>query len=187
MTPEERAALVTQVNSGKLPVTQLDPDAQWDGSLDAVAQKALLGLQSGAFEQAGVIYGNPDGKYAYSLPVTQHARDNFALKTQLENGMKMAGIWHTHPGDDDFGQVFSPRDIQVAEQLKVPSYVLFLKDHSIRKYVPGQTPTQLIRTPGSLEQLKVAKGLGLSNPEPTKNVLAQSLALSTQPADQPGS
>lgn len=181
MTPEERAALISQENAGKLPVTQLDPDAQWDGSLDTVAQKALLGLPSGNFEQAGVLYGNADGKYAYSLPVTQHARDSFALKAKMSNGMKMAGIWHIHPGDDDLGQVFSPRDIQVAEQLKVPSYVLFLKDHSIRKYVPGQTPTQLIKRPGSLEQLKVAKGLSLSDPEPSKNVLAQSVALTTAP------
>lgn len=181
MDPAERAALIAQVNSSKLPVTQLDPDAQWDSSLDSVAQKALLGVPSGGFEQAGVLYGNQDGKYAYSLPVTQHARDDFALKTKLSDGMKMSGIWHIHPGYDDFGQVFSPHDIQVAEQLKVPSYVLFLKDHSIRKYVPGQTPTQLMQLPGSHEQLKVAKGLSLSDPAPSKNILAQSVSLTTAP------
>lgn len=167
MTPAERASLIAQVNTGKMPVTQLDPDAQWDSSVDSSAQKALLALPSSSYEQAGVIYGNQDGKYAYSLPVTQHDRDNFALKTKLS--------------DDEFGQVFSPRDIQVAEQLKVPSYVLFLKDHSIRKYVPGETPTHLIRLPGSMQQLKVSTGVPVSDPEPSKNVLAQSVTLTTAP------
>jgi len=109
-------------------------------------------------EHAGVIYKRPDGKFCGSTPVTQHLRDDFALQARMKKGDSLAGIYHVHPGTDDAGQVFSPHDIEVANQLKVPSYVFFQKDNSVRKYVPGATATRIMQLPGSRTGAKVADG-----------------------------
>lgn len=163
MSPEDRAKLIAQINAMKTPTTQWDPNAQWDASIDSSAHTALQGVPTTFGEQAGILYSNADGQYSYSLPITTKDHDNFALRSQIPKGQKLAGIFHTHSGADDYAQYFSPRDIEVANQLKVPSYVLFQKDGSIRKYVPGQTPTHLMAYPGTHQQLKVSQGDALPN------------------------
>lgn len=144
-----------------IPVAGLDPESTWDSDLDVSANSALRSLkpESLGLESAGVIYKGPDGKYARSVATTQKLRDGFALKTQTQKGDSLAGIWHVHPGDDAEGQVFSPNDIAMAKQLNVPSYVLFQKDGSIRKYVPGKT--SIYDQPGAdrmARNAKISKG-----------------------------
>jgi proteasome lid subunit RPN8/RPN11 len=164
MSPDERAALIAHINAAKVPTTQWDPTAAWDPSLDVTAANAFKGVPQGRAEQAGVFYGNADNQYSYSLPVTTKSHDEFALRSQIPKGQHLAGIYHVHPGLDDFGQYFSPHDIDVANQLKVPSYIMFLKDGAIRKYTPGETATHLIAFPGTHQQLKVAQGDALTLP-----------------------
>lgn len=125
----------------EIPLAQLDPESSWDPDMEASATAALRALQPSVTEHAGLIYQNPQGQYARSIATTQGARDGFALRAQLNANQKLAAIWHVHPGDDDNGQIFSPNDVATAEKLKVPSYVLFQKDNSIRKYTPGKTKT----------------------------------------------
>lgn len=133
-----------------IPVATVADGSPWHDDLDTAAHKAFgQSPDMQKAEQAGFMVAGPDGKYAFSNPVTQNDHDNFALRAQIKAGHKLAGIYHTHPGKDTDGQVFSPHDIEVANQLKVPSYVMFLKDGSVRKYVPGKTPTYHMNLRGS--------------------------------------
>lgn len=113
-------------------------------------------------EHAGVIFQRPDGKYVYST-VTPQSGDTFSLKASVPSGYKLAGIVHSHPGDDDDAGYFSPTDVDVANQLKLPSYIRFLKDDSMRKFVPGVTKTQRI---GGFGSQIVAQGDPISSPPP---------------------
>lgn len=119
-------------------------------------------------EQAAVVLHMPNGKYQYSTVVPQVTRDTFALRVRLPHGASIAGIYHTHPGDDSLGQVFSPADLETAQRLNVPSYVTFLKDGSIRKFVPGVTKITTIGD-GTREWRRAAVGdpLTLPTPPPT--------------------
>lgn len=108
-------------------------------------------------EFAGVLFQNARGKYQYSTLIPGD-HDNFKLSAQVPKGSKIAAIVHSHPGEDDVGQVFSPNDIQIANQLKVPSYVHFLKSGSTRKYVPGKTATRFLNSSSRLDRPRVADG-----------------------------
>jgi proteasome lid subunit RPN8/RPN11 len=109
-------------------------------------------------EQAAVIIQRPDGSYGYSTVAPQNDHDNFALRALLAKDHKLAGIVHSHPGADAYGQVFSPKDLDVSENLKVPSFIRFNSDSSIRKYVPGTTKTQRTQVSGNKFGLKTAVG-----------------------------
>lgn len=120
----------------------LDPSSAAYKSPDEAAH----GL-AGAFdpklnaEQAAIIMRCSDGSHKYSTIAPQLEHDNFALSAQIPQGCAISGIVHTHLGDDHDGQMFSPHDVAVANQLKVPSYIHFVSSGSMRKYVPGQTAT----------------------------------------------
>lgn len=126
-----------------------------DGAADAVS-KAFPAQKDN--EQAAVIFQRPDGTYGYSTVAPQTDHDNFSLRAQIPTGHKLAGIVHSHPGADAYGQVFSPRDLEVADQLKVPSFIRFNSDSSIRRYVPGTTSTQKTQVSGNRFGLKTAYG-----------------------------
>lgn len=156
--------------------SQVDPKSEAFEDADASAHAVLSGLGDDSQEQAGVILVSPDGRYHYTTPTTSHQHDNFEVRVALQKGWKIAGIYHTHPGKDDDGQVFSPQDLEMAAKLNVPSYIRFLKDGSIRKYIPGQTSTQ--NKPQGKFIRKVATGDTLPPPQ-----VAQ--ALSTPPVATP--
>lgn len=121
------------------PPAILDPQTEWDDELDSSAGKALSGITGPAqTEQAGVLFQRPDGKYGRSTTIASTQHDHFKLRAQVPQGHKIAGIFHTHLGSDRNAQFFSPDDIEMANQLKVPSYIRFA-DGSVRKYVPGKT------------------------------------------------
>lgn len=118
-----------------------------------------LKIQQNA-EQAGAIFQNPEGLYAYSLPVTMRDRDNFAFDVHNSAERKLAAFWHTHPpdmGGDDSG-FFSPNDLNVANQLNIPSYIQFLADNSLRRYIPKKTRTFTRRVAGSMAPIRVSRG-----------------------------
>lgn len=177
-TPDEqRARLIAALKNARMPTAALDPTSPWMDSADAAAQAAFARLQAGPQEQAGVLYRNANGKYAYSIPTTQKSEYDFALKASPQKGQSLAGIFHTHPGDDEFGHVFSENDIKTAQQLKLPSYVQFLKDGAIRSFTPGQTQTRSMPHPGSRVPYQVADGDVLNSPtaDPRIRELTQAL------------
>jgi hypothetical protein len=140
------------------PVASVSKDTQGVDSLDAAANGVLGKLtDENVGEQAGVIVQGPDGKYYNTDPIAS-GHDHFGLRVALPKGYKIAGIYHNHLGDDDLGQYFSTNDLAVSESLKVPSYVRFQKDGSVRRYTPGQTKTQTMAHAGDRFGMRVAKG-----------------------------
>ena len=160
------------------PPAQIDPNSDGHEDIDGSAEHALSGVANPEQEQAGVILRSPEGKYFYTSPTTSPHHDSFEIRVMLQKGWQIAGIYHSHPGKDDDGQVFSPQDLQVAQQLNVPSYIKFMKDGAVRKYIPGETPTQ--NRPDGKFQRKVASGDALK--EIPKPMVA---ALSAPPASTP--
>ena len=146
-------------------------------SLDQAAHEVSkdFGKQN-KIEQSAALFKRPDGKYIYSDAVTNSDHDNFGMRIQLPKGTTLAGIVHSHPGNDDLGQYFSSNDIDVANQLKVPSYIRFLRDDSIRRYTPGQTSTGNLRGYGT----HIAKGDPISLPDATA-IQPATPAASSQP------
>ena len=156
-------------------------DAKSYDSVQEAARATLRGIKGKDLqEHAGVILKDPSGKYYATDPTLSAEHDQFSLKVQLQNGWSVAGVYHTHPGQDEFGQYFSPNDINVANQLKVPSYIRFLKDDSIRSYTPGQTVTRRMDYPGSAFGVKVAKGDPVADPPAPPTSTA---AISTVPVN----
>lgn len=92
-------------------------------------------------EQAALIFRRPDGKNVYST-TSVHAHDEFEMHAQVPKGYALSGIVHSHPTGDDTRQFFSPPDLAVAKQLKVPSYIRFNNDASIKKFEAGKTREQ---------------------------------------------
>lgn len=128
---------------GNKSAVTLDPNSPVFQTPDAAADAISQGFK-GKNEQAAAIIKRPDGTYGYSTVTPPQTETNFALRLQLPQGHALAGIVHNHPGTDSAGQVFSPDDINVANQLKVPSFIRFNKDSSIRQYIPGVTATQRV-------------------------------------------
>jgi hypothetical protein len=135
-------------------------------SLDEAAHSFLSPFLQHPQEHAGVILRNPQGKYELSTSAPGD-HDNFSIAAQIPKGYSLAAILHNHPGDDDMGNVFSPNDLAVAKQLKVPSYVGFSKDGSIRRYTAGETQTRSLQMPGERNTVKVADGDPITLPQPT--------------------
>lgn len=152
---EERAKLMAEIAGVMTPKAALDPTSPFFDSLDEAANAAFGRLPPGSVEQAGVLYKNTAGKFGYSIPTSQKD-ESFKLRAVNTPEQTLAGIFHTHPGTDSLGQVFSPNDIQIAQQLTMPSYVQFMKDGSIRSFTPGKTRTSDMMVSGTRE--RVAKG-----------------------------
>ena len=123
-----------------LPVSQVGPDAQWFDSAEAAAHAATQNSDP-KIEKAGFIVSRPDGKFAFSTPATQDNHDNFAFRAQIQQGHKLAGLYHNHPGNDSDADSFSPRDVNVANKLKVPSFIRVNSTNTVRRYTPGKSPT----------------------------------------------
>lgn len=165
MSPEElRAQLIAEANAVKgsqLPVAALDPTSPWMPDMDMAVAEALKRIaENPNAEQAGVIFQNPEGMYAYSIPLTMRSRDNFALNAQSSADRRLSGMWHIHPGDHagDDSTLFSPNDVEVANKLGLPSYVQFQANGKLRRYTPKQTKTFTKRMPGSMQPVRVSLG-----------------------------
>ena len=136
-------------------------------------------------EQSAALFRTPEGKYVYSAAVTNSDHDNFGMRVQLPQGVTLAGVVHSHPGKDQLAGVFSPNDLSIANQLKVPSYIRFLKDNTLRRYTPGQTSTTYM--PGIGAHISRGDGVTVPQPDPTlapalDDLNARAQALSSQAA-----
>jgi hypothetical protein len=139
------------------PVATVGQSTVGDSSIDDCIHAVMGKLTRDVGEQSGVIMQGPDGKYYNTDPISTN-HDHFGMRVQIPHGWKIAGVYHTHPGDDDLGQYFSTNDLAVSESLKVPSYIRFQKDGSVRRYTPGQTKTQTMAHAGDRFGMRVAKG-----------------------------
>lgn len=167
----QRQQLLAQALKDKVPLAAQDPTSGTYDDLDSAAQAFYSGIgpHDPKSEEAGVLYSDADGKYHYSIPTAQQD-DSFKLRAQQSAIQKLAGIFHTHPGADRDGQVFSPNDLAAANQLKVPSYVYFENAHDLRKFVPGVTKTHPMTIAGRIGE-KVADG----DPVAKQQLIAEAL------------
>lgn len=136
------AAAQLSSTSHNRPVVQLDSSSDTYDDLDdaatAFATKIRQPKGDSGNEQGGVIFRRPDGKYQLSAP-TSGMHDAMEFAARFPQGYSIAALVHSHPTTMESGQYFSPRDIAVAKQLNVPSYIQFDKDDAIRRYTPGKT------------------------------------------------
>lgn len=120
-------------------------------SATAAAIAALRAITGHHDEHGGGILYNPKTKqYVYTAPVGIDDDAHFSAAIQYPDPWQLAGLYHTHPSSGSYGEsavppgdteMFSPNDVDVAKQLKVPSYILSYFDNKIRSYDPkiGQT------------------------------------------------
>ena len=147
----------------------VDPNSPAFSDTHAAARAIGNNFSDKGGEQAAAIIKGTDGQYRYttSVPGTQ---DNFSMHVGLRQGESLAGIMHSHPGTDNDAKVFSPNDIDTANQLKVPSYVQFSgQNNAIRMYTPGVTKTRSVPSQGyQAGNMQVADGDPL--PAPPKSM-----------------
>jgi hypothetical protein len=107
-------------------------------SMEAAVQAALqeaVHVTKDRKEVGGVIFER-DGKFFYSPPaneakrgrgVTDSRKGQFRVKVQVPKGAKVRGVYHNHPSHSgrSSGPVFSPDDVNMSNQLGVPSYITF--------------------------------------------------------------
>lgn len=121
------------------------PSALGDGyvtypSADQAAMAALRSIQEKHVETGGAVLFNPQaGHYAYTQPVGKNDTGHFSAAVQVPPGWQMAALFHTHPVGARSTE-FSPDDIDMARQLKVPSYILPLYDGKVRSFDPASSP-----------------------------------------------
>jgi proteasome lid subunit RPN8/RPN11 len=127
-------------------------------TLDNAAHAALSEPADPVVEQAGVIFRDPQGGYTYSQPQKSRRTDKFELRVDIPRGYKIVGVYHTHPdtgSHDIHADFFTPADVELADRLGVPSYILTLRSGEIRKYVPGSSRIIRDRT---LSAGKISRG-----------------------------
>lgn len=117
----------------------LDPTCTWTTNRDQIAVEALNRAPTERFETGGAIYQNEKGEFCYSVPVGNKSAANIEFKVPAQEGLQLAAIYHTHPAKNDEATNFSPHDVNVAEKLKLASYIKILRDGAIKKYEPGVT------------------------------------------------
>lgn len=103
------------------------------------ALRAVLSLgHSKRVEYGGCLYKS-DGRYYYTMPVTDGDSSAFSASCELYPNDRFSGIYHNHPSGSEIG--FSGHDINVAKQYGVTSYIAIMErgTREIVKYVPGQT------------------------------------------------
>lgn len=144
---------------------RLGDDAALLDSPDAAASRVLSPLRNtlAKLEQGGVLLQSPDGKYSYTTPVDQSEHGG-SLGVHHPPGWKVAGIFHSHLANDTYDKnQFSDTDLDQANKLNVPSYVLFQNSGDIRAYRPGSTSTSVQNFGGNL--VRGARGDALSLPQ----------------------
>lgn len=86
-------------------------------------------------EYGGVVY-ELNGKYFYTTPATVEEASQVRFEIRMLRSARLVALYHTHtPGAQS--DLFSQCDIQVATQLRVPSYILVLDKGEIESYTPG--------------------------------------------------
>lgn len=119
---------------------------------DEAAIHALNSINEQGYELGGGIFRDSAGRHTYSEPQGNKKTRTFEARLRIPPGTKLVGMYHTHPADgvdESAGRQFSQNDVEIANQLKLLSYIKTLSDGNVRKYTPGVTPTRSYRDPNS--------------------------------------
>lgn len=90
-------------------------------------------------EYGGIIY-ELNHRYYYTRPVTLEESSEVRFKVEIVRTAHLVALYHTHP-PGALSSLFSECDIEIADQLHVPSYILVLDKGQIKSFVPGVTKT----------------------------------------------
>ncbi len=90
-------------------------------------------------EYGGIVYKLND-RYYYTFPVTLEESSEVRFKVEILRAAKLVALYHTHP-PGALSDLFSQCDIEIADQLKVPSYILVLDNGQIKSFLPGVSST----------------------------------------------
>jgi proteasome lid subunit RPN8/RPN11 len=105
----------------------------------AAAVASLRGIKEKNGERGGgILYNKEQNVYAATDPVGQNDGSHFAAAVSVPQGWQLHSTYHTHPSGQR-STVFSGDDIDTAQQLKAPSYVLARDDNKIRTFDPASS------------------------------------------------
>src|ERR1044072_7780484 len=113
-------------------------------SPDEAAISALNKILEKNYELGGVITQSGDRFFA-SEPQGNKNTGKFEARVKIPKGEKPVAIYHTHPfepGNSD-AERFSPGDVEIANRMKMLSYIRALESGKIKKYTPGKSRTYL--------------------------------------------
>jgi len=170
---------------GKPPVSRLPDGYQTYPTADAAAAAALRGITEKQYERGGgILYNKEQNVYAATSPVGQSDGSHFAAAVGMPKGWELHATYHTHPSGDRSTQ-FSEDDINTAQQLKVPSYILPFDDNKVHMFDPSSSKV-LKDTTAASGRFPVKYSLGSvvdeTPPETPPSVASADPAPTTSPA-----
>ncbi len=114
---------------------------------DEAAVSALNKINDEKYETGGVIYKNGQGYYSFSEPKGSEDVGHFMAEARIPKSATPAAIYHSHPGygaDEKMAENFSPDDIDVANKMKLLSYIRAMSSGNIKKFEPGKTKIESV-------------------------------------------
>lgn len=121
------------------------------------------------YELGGLVWQEPDGRYYHSDPAGNEKTRKFEVRVRIPKGSKPTALYHGHPAEGDHdteGELFSPDDVDVANNMKIQSYIKAMASGNIRRYEPGVSKTKAAPRAGSATggRGRVSEGELISNP-----------------------
>jgi hypothetical protein len=145
----------------------------------ATASAALRGIDTKKYERGGgILYNKEQDVYAATDPVGQSDGSHFAAAVSVPPGWTLHSTYHSHPSGKRSTQ-FSEDDINTAQQLKVPSYVLAYDDNKVRIFDPATSKTSKDDFGDKMSTARVSNG-SVVDETPPKNA-APSVATASPP------
>lgn len=119
-------------DTSSLPNSLPDPQQQgFETVVDCVRAAFKQSIaQSDTFEEGGMIY-KMDGKYFYTIPVTQGQYDSVHYTPWKPDRAAKVALYHTHPGHYHAVERFSPADVDFAKKVNMTMFVAVVKDNRI--------------------------------------------------------
>lgn len=131
----------------QLPVSALAGGAPTYASRQEAALAAINAARAGNkhVEVGGGIVFNPQTQqYAYTTPAGMSNDAHFGARVQFATPWQLDSIYHSHPAGPR-STVFSQDDLDVAQRLGVPSYILTRYDNKVRVFDPASSP--IVKSP----------------------------------------
>lgn len=162
------------------------------GTYDTAQAAAIAGLRSiketTSEYGGGVLYNPGTKKYSYTQPVGQGDGSHFGARIAVPQGWQLDSIYHTHPKGPQ-SSVFSMDDVNMAQQLNKPSYILPLADNTIRKFDPSDSESNHVVRKGFDPSASYAPGVPIyEGPaiDGTPKAHPGTVLVAKQPTDQWG-
>lgn len=148
----------------------------------AAAVAALRGISDKGFERGGgILYNKEQDTYAATEPVGQNDGSHFAAAVSVPQGWQLHSTYHTHPSGMRSTQ-FSGDDIDTANQLKAPSYILARDDDKVRMFDPKSSKVSTDITNG---RVSYSNGSLVDETPPTLPPATPAVATAPPPTQAP--